>query len=94
MSVALGDYYNLKYADGFSIKYTYLSSSSVKNAHKVGKEVYVWTVNSKRLLERLMLLNVDSIITDNPEKMRHDMADIYEDNSLFGTLNSYFKNLF
>lgn len=94
MSVALGDYYNLKYADGFSIKYTYLSSSSVKNAHKVGKEVYVWTVNSKRLLERLMLLNVDSIITDNPEKMRRDMADIYEDNSLFGMLNSYFKNLF
>ncbi len=94
MSVALGDYYNLKYADGFSIKYTFISSTSVRNAHKVGKEVYVWTVNSKRLLERLMLLNVDSIITDNPEKMRKNMADIYEDNSLFGAINSYLKNLF
>ncbi len=94
MSVALGNYYDLKYADGFSVKYTFVTSTSVKKAHKQGKEVYVWTVNSKRLLEKLMLLNVDSIITDNPYKMRRNMMEIYEENSLMSVLNSYFKSFF
>lgn len=32
----------------------------------MNKKIFVWTVNSDSLIEKMLDLNVDSIITDNP----------------------------
>ena len=34
--------------------------------HDMGKQIFVWSVNNESEMERLIDLNVDSIITDNP----------------------------
>ncbi len=61
-----GEAASLEYADFFSVKYVVVSESFVRNAHSAGKEVHVWTVNTKSLIERMKALDVDCIITDNP----------------------------
>ncbi len=86
MSVALGDFYTLKYADAFSIKYTYIDSDVVKKAHKHGKEIYAWTVDSKAGLKKMMMLHVDSIITNKPFEMKQMMLDIYYSDTLYESI--------
>jgi glycerophosphoryl diester phosphodiesterase len=48
----------------------FLSSRIVLYYHKMGKKVYVWTVNKESHIRRLVRLGVDGIITDNPTKTR------------------------
>ena len=92
MAVAMGDFYDLEYADGFSIKYRYINSEIIKQAHKRGKEVYAWTVDDKQILESMMLMNVDSIITNNPAKMRTSMYENYYGDTLIQRINNYFDS--
>ncbi|MBE6853039.1 MAG: hypothetical protein E7505_06135 [Ruminococcus sp.] len=61
-----GEAASLEYADFFSVKHTVVNESFVRAAHSAGKEVHVWTVNTKHLINRMKGLDVDSIITDNP----------------------------
>lgn len=92
MAVAMGDFYDLEYADGFSIKYRYINNEIIKQSHKRGKEVYAWTVDDKQILESMMLMNVDSIITNNPAKMRTSMYENYYGDTLIQRLNNYFDS--
>ena len=66
LSLVVGKMENLEHIDGYSIKYTYVTASVVKEIHKQGKTVYAWTVNSEDKIKKLLLTDVDSIITDNP----------------------------
>ena len=65
-NMLFGDASSLQYADFFSVKYVVVTENFVKAAHEAGKEVHVWTVNTKLLMNRMKGLDVDSIITDNP----------------------------
>lgn len=65
-NMLLGDPATLEYADFFSVKHIVVTENFVKSAHNAGKEVHVWTVNTKHLINRMKGLDVDSIITDNP----------------------------
>ena len=38
----------------------------MRRAHAAGKEVYVWTVNDKLNMSRMMSRGVDGVITDHP----------------------------
>lgn len=92
MSVAMGQFFDLEYADAFSIKYIYANSEVVKRVHEAGKDIYVWTIDDERNLERMMLLNVDSIITNRPDRLKKGMVkNIYGD-SLFEYLNMYLES--
>lgn len=62
----IGDPAALEFADFFSVKYTVATASFVNSAHRAGKDVHVWTINSKSLMSRMKGMDVDSIITDNP----------------------------
>lgn len=42
----------------------------VRWAHAKGLEINVWTVNEEKSIERLMLLGVDGLITDDPANTR------------------------
>lgn len=57
---------SMEYADFFSLKYSSVNQNFVRQAHEAGKEVHVWTVNSRLLINRMNAIDVDSIITDNP----------------------------
>lgn len=58
--------YENEAVDFFSMKYNLVSKGVVREVHKNGKEIHVWTVNSKTEFERLERIGVDNIITDNP----------------------------
>lgn len=62
---AYGNFYNMN-VDFFSIRSRYINRQIVENAHRNGKEVHAWTVNSVSEIERMKSVGVDCIITDNP----------------------------
>lgn len=66
MNMAIGEFGDMEYVDIFSIKHTFISANMVKNIHKNGKEVYAWTVDNENDIKELLMLDVDSIITDDP----------------------------
>lgn len=66
MNMAFGDFGDMEYVDVFSIKHSYISANMVRDIHKNGKDVYAWTVNGQEDIKNLLLLDVDSVITDNP----------------------------
>ncbi|MGN0152709.1 MAG: glycerophosphodiester phosphodiesterase family protein [Wujia sp.] len=66
MNMAFGDFTNLEYVDIFSIKHSFISANMVRDIHKHGKDVYAWTVNDEPDIKHLLMLDVDSVITDDP----------------------------
>jgi glycerophosphoryl diester phosphodiesterase len=50
--------------------YEDVDSASIKEAHKLGIKVVVWTVNKAEDMARLMDMGVDGIISDNPDVLR------------------------
>lgn len=65
-SVSYGNFTELECADGYSVESMMVTQSFVNSAHKAGKEVYVWTVNSENTLGRVIDMGVDKVITDDP----------------------------
>ncbi len=65
MSLAYGDITKLTAADSFSIEASSATKKLVNKVHNEGKELYVWTVNTKENIQKMIDLNVDNIITDN-----------------------------
>ncbi|MBW1635083.1 MAG: glycerophosphodiester phosphodiesterase [Deltaproteobacteria bacterium] len=47
-----------------------VSSQSIKQAHNLGLEVKVWSVNEMDRMETLINMGVDGIITDYPDRLR------------------------
>lgn len=72
--------YENKSIDFFSMKYNMVSKGVVRQVHKNGKELHVWTVNSKTELERLERIGVDNIITDNPAYAKQVL---YQESEMF-----------
>lgn len=94
MALAMGRYYDLKYADAFSIKAGYINMSGVRAIHRLRKKVYAWTVDDPQQLNRLMLLDVDCIITNNPGKMRKAMNQNYYREPFFQQVQNYVQTIF
>lgn len=42
----------------------------VEEVHSAGKAVWVWTVNDPGDMRRFMLMNIDGIVTDYPDRLR------------------------
>jgi hypothetical protein len=80
------------YADGFSIKSRYINNDLVKRIHKEGKYVYAWTIDDSGILESMMLMNVDSIITNKPAEMRKAMYENYYGDTLIERINNFLDN--
>ncbi|MBP1755388.1 MAG: glycerophosphoryl diester phosphodiesterase [Firmicutes bacterium] len=70
LSAVYGNFTNKEYLDFFSVRYNFINRENVTMAHKAGKEIYAWTVNTAREIERMKSLNVDCIITDYPSLAR------------------------
>lgn len=71
MYVALGDLEALN-VDFYSVEETNVNDTFVNTAHLIGREVHVWTINTKTSMNNMLDLGVDNIITDN-DKMLSDL---------------------
>ena len=58
----------MKNIDALSMNHLLVNATVVNNAHQNGKRIFVWTVNSKSEMEKMMALGVDNIITDCPDR--------------------------
>ncbi|WP_372630591.1 glycerophosphoryl diester phosphodiesterase membrane domain-containing protein [Cohnella sp.] len=63
---ALGDL-SAQDVDFFTVEQVMLTPSLVKRAHADGREVWVWTVNSRRDMKEVLKFEIDGMITDYPE---------------------------
>lgn len=88
LTLAYGNFYNLDYCDAFSINEAYVNKNMVDKIHNKGKEIFVWTVNSKSKAEEMTKMGVDAIITDNPVMGREVVYSKYS-NPLFSNVLSY-----
>ena len=81
--IGIGDVQNLDACDILSIQETFATFDTVEALHRQGKRVFVWTVNEQETMERLIGLNVDAILTNDPQlaldtiKNHQGFADFY-----------------
>ena len=54
--------------DFFVIEDFSFNKRILKQAHKMGKKIYVWTINESNLLAKYLSSNVDGIITDSVQE--------------------------
>lgn len=65
-SKSIGDIAKLE-MDFLAINMATTTPSFIRRVHAAGKKVYVWTVNDKISMSRMIALGVDGLITDEPE---------------------------
>ncbi|MDF2448754.1 MAG: hypothetical protein K0R26_1258 [Bacteroidota bacterium] len=53
--------------NGVNVYYRFCSKRVIRKIHKLGKTVYVWTVNDPRTARKLVRRGVDGIITNKPD---------------------------
>jgi glycerophosphoryl diester phosphodiesterase len=92
LSAVYGNFFDKEYIDFFSIRYNFVNKDVVTSAHRAGKEVHVWTVNSAREMERMKSLNVDAIITNNPSLAREVLYRDDTNDSFLQLLRKMLKN--
>ena len=71
---AVGDLSQLD-VDFYTVEQVMLTEQLVESAHKKGREVWVWTVNSERNLKEVLKFEIDGIITDFPARA-HNMVEL------------------
>lgn len=74
MKVAYGDLTDMDAIDFISIKYSCVTDRLVEAAHADGKEVHVWTVNSRSAINKMKGFGVDNMITDRPYLTKEILA--------------------
>ena len=77
----LGNMSNLE-VDFLAVNMAMASPTFIKTNRTAGKQVFVWTVNDKMSMFRMMSLGVDGIITDEPALARQVMAERAELNAV------------
>lgn len=65
MSMIYGDLNQFAAADHFSVSYHFITRAMVSRLHSAGKQIYAWTVDRRDIMERMIDLEVDNIITNN-----------------------------
>ena len=77
----LGNMGNLD-VDFLAVSMAMATPAFIRSNQAAGKRVFVWTVNDKMSMFRMMSLGVDGIITDEPALARQVMAERSELNSI------------
>jgi glycerophosphoryl diester phosphodiesterase len=70
VTAALGDV-TTKGSDFLSLGAAKITRDMVHRAHDAGKEVHVWTVNEPSVMNTMIGIGVDNIITDSPGVLRN-----------------------
>ncbi len=78
-AIGIGDLESLDAADIISIQETFATYENIDRIHRAGKRVFVWTVNEEDTMKKLISLNVDAILTNDPVLCR-TVVDQYDSN--------------
>lgn len=70
MAVGIGYIEDIPFADYLSIEESNVSAAMVERAHTLGKKCFVWTINSSSSVQKLVDMDVDVILTDDPGMIR------------------------
>lgn len=89
LPIAYGNYREMTYVDGFSVKSSFITKKLVNHIHNSGKFVYAWTVNSESEMQRMYHFGVDSLITDNPLKA----SEVLYEQSINPAIATWLKQL-
>lgn len=65
-----GTAYNNKQVAGINPNKRFARKRIVKKLHERGQQIYVWTVNDEKDMQKLLNWGVDGIITNYPEKLK------------------------
>lgn len=88
LSMAVGNYYNMKYVDFFSVNYKFVTSTMIYVLHDRGKEIHIWTLNDKGNIEKFAGMGADNIITDDP-LMAREVVNTMESPDIFKAVLDY-----
>ena len=80
-AIGIGDIDSLDAADIISIQETFATYENIDRIHRAGKKVFVWTVNEEDTMKKLISLNVDAILTNDPALCR-SVIDQYDSNMM------------
>ncbi|MCO4519562.1 Membrane domain of membrane-anchored glycerophosphoryl diester phosphodiesterase [Streptococcus infantarius subsp. infantarius] len=80
ISFQLGDFTSQK-VDFYAIEDFSYNELLARKAHQNGKEIYVWTINSRDDIERYLETSTDGIITDYPTSVRKIEKELAADDS-------------
>ena len=64
--IGLGEIHMLEAADIISIQETFANYANIEKLQNAGKRVFVWTVNESDTIKKLIALNVNAILTNDP----------------------------
>jgi glycerophosphoryl diester phosphodiesterase len=53
-----------------SCHHAVIDKDFIDKAHKAGREIHAWTVNSKEMMRQLIEIGVDGIITNYPDRLK------------------------
>lgn len=67
-SAAVTSFARLRNIDALSLNYIFVNSTTVNEAHRNGKRVFVWTVDGTNDIQKMISMGVDNIITNRPDK--------------------------
>ena len=59
-------------ASAMNLPYQFITPRLMRSAAKHGLKVNAWTVNSAKAIEKMKLLGVDGIITNFPQRIKHE----------------------
>ena len=68
----LGGIRKYQHVDGINLKKGYVDNATIQKIHNQGQTTYVWTVNEPDMMQKLVKLGVDGIITNHPEYFRDE----------------------
>jgi len=75
MAMVTWNFYDIPYADFFSLEHNFVNEDTVEKLHQRGKRVYAWTVNYDDSATKIALIGVDGIITDYPDDVEEYVSD-------------------
>lgn len=86
ISAAYGNYLSDENIDFFSMQYDMVTPVIVEHAHRLGKEIHVWTVNTENVLKQMKRMGVDNIISDRPILAREVLYEAKTTETILGLL--------
>ena len=66
-AVLLSDLYDLDYIDSYSVETSFATAGMIASIRANGKKLYVWTANQEVTMKKILRLEADGLVTDNPE---------------------------
>lgn len=70
----LGKLEDYPFVEAFSVHHSFVSQDVIDRAHRMGKQVHVWTVNDPDAARELLSIGIDGVISDRPDlimKLKH-----------------------